>query len=178
MKSRPLEKKVNPGTRIDLKLVFNLVGKKLGKFTSIHLRNGPDWIKACNLIKRHNMKQLFSSAQCALPAIQYHHCYQSADEILSFLKKHSKNEKIFISSDYENHREFLSEHFDVFTLEDIIEDYSNINRPFIELYIHSISNLFIANCPSSFSAFSVRQRSQKNLKTLFWGVENNSHTEL
>ena len=178
MTSRRLVTKVISDNRNCFKTVFYIVSHKLGKFTSIHLRNGPDWIKACNLINRHNMKQLFSSAQCSLPAIQYNHCYQSATEILSFLQKHSPNEKVFISSDYENHREFLSEHFNVFTLEDIIEDFSNINRPFIELYIHSISNLFIANCPSSFSAFSVRQRSQKNLKTLFWGVENNSHTEL
>ena len=156
----------------------SLVAQKLGQFTSIHLRNGPDWIKACNLIKRHNMQQLFSSAQCSVPTIQYHHCYQSVDEILSFLKNHSPNEKVFISSDYENHREILSKNFEIFTLEDIIDDFSKQNRPFIELYIHSISNLFIANCPSSFSAFSVRQRSQNNLKTLFWGVENNSHTEL
>ena len=124
------------------------------------------------------MQQLFSSAQCSVPAIQYHHCYQSVDQILSFLKKHSPNEKVFISSDYENHREILSKNFEIFTLEDIIDDFSKQNRPFIELYIHSISNLFIANCPSSFSAFSVRQRTQNNLKTLFWGVENNSHTEL
>ena len=154
------------------------VAQKLGRFTSIHLRNGPDWIKACNLIKRHNMKQLFSSSQCHMPEIQYHHCYQTIDQIISFLKKNSPNEKVFISSDYENHRESLSKYFEVFTLEDIINNFSKLNRPFIELYIHSISNLFIANCPSSFSAFSVRQRSQNNLKTLFWGVENNSHTEL
>ena len=42
----------------------------------------------------------------------------------------------------------------------------------IDLFILSIAQNAIVNCPSSFSAFAKRQRDARGKSTDFWGVEN------
>jgi len=148
---------------------------KLDPFTSIHLRNGRDWQEACNLIKIQNLKKLFSSNQCT-SSISYNQCFQSFDEISTFLSKKSPHQNVFVSTDYQDYKTDLSKKKTVYTLEDLITVEKSWQKPFIELAIHSKSNLFIANCVSSFSAFAVKKRRVNNLPVNFWNVYD--HDEL
>ncbi|CAF4623020.1 unnamed protein product, partial [Rotaria socialis] len=46
----------------------------------------------------------------------------------------------------------------------------------IDLYILSIAEHAIVNCPSTFSAFAKRQRDIREKSTDFWGIENDKLT--
>jgi len=160
------------------------VSDELGEFASIHLRNGPDWRKACMMINSHKLSNLFTSYQCQIPVkcqvsislnfkikeLKLEHCFQNQNDLIEYLKKYVKLKNIFISTDHHDHRSALSVYFNTFRLSDFNLSMDEYLIPFVELGIHSNSDLFIANCPSSFSAFAVKQRKIKNLKTYFWGV--------
>ena len=148
---------------------------KIAPFTSIHLRNGRDWLDACNLIKTRKLKALFSSNQCT-SNISYNQCYQSFDEVISFLSTKSPHQNVFVSTDFKDYKSELLQHKSVYTLEDVITVEKPWQKPFIELAIHSKSNLFIANCVSSFSAFAAKKRRVNNLPVNFWNFYD--HQEL
>ena len=139
------------------------------------MRNGVDWVNACSRIKTHKLKSLFSSPQCAPSTLRYNHCLQSEDDIIQFTKivPHST---LFVSTDYNSYKSALSKYFNVYGLNDLITLEKPWQKPFVELAIHSKSDLFIANCVSSFSAFAVKRRRVNNLPVRFWGVY--SHDEL
>ena len=46
----------------------------------------------------------------------------------------------------------------------------NPERPQVDLYILEKANVFIGNCPSSFTAYVKRARVLTNQSTLFWGL--------
>ena len=139
------------------------------------MRNGADWVNACSRIKTHKLKSLFSSAQCSQSTLNYNNCLQSKNDIIQFTQivPHST---LFVSTDYNSYKSTLSKHFKVYELNDLITVEKPWQKPFIELAIHSKSDLFIANCVSSFSAFAVKRRRVNNLPVRFWGVY--SHDEL
>lgn len=47
----------------------------------------------------------------------------------------------------------------------------------IDLYILSIAENAIVNCPSTFSAFAKRQRDTLGKSTNFWGIENDNNND-
>ena len=55
-------------------------------------------------------------------------------------------------------------------------DQSEGEAAHMDLYMLSIAQNAIVNCPSTFSAFAKRQRDTNNKPTHFWGIEHISAT--
>jgi peptide-O-fucosyltransferase len=166
-----------------------------GSFIGIHLRNGIDWVRACEHIK--DVKNLFASAQC----LGYHNekgaltmdiCMPMQEIILRKIKrvikrvkesqKNNEIKSIFVASDNNHLIEYLNEQLkrmkvQAFRLPE--------NNPHVDLAILGRSNYFIGNCVSSFSAFVKRERDSRGFPSEFFGfpIEKahskiNRHTEL
>lgn len=165
-----------------------------GAFIGIHLRNGIDWIRACEHVK--DAKNLFASPQC----IGYHNekgnlsmeiCMPSQDFIIRKIKrivkkvaelqKNNAIKSIFVASDNNHQIEYLEEHLrrlniKAFKLPE--------NNPHVDLAILGRANYFIGNCVSSFSAFVKRERDARGFPSEFWGYpleksqRKNRHEEL
>ncbi|XP_038206401.1 GDP-fucose protein O-fucosyltransferase 1 [Zerene cesonia] len=156
-----------------------------GGFLGIHLRNGQDWVKACEHVK--NSPKLFSAPQC----IGYNNergmltasmCLPKKKEIIKqvkrVLKKFNDIKYIFVASD-SNH---MIEDFN-----DALEDFHvttlrlTPSDPHVDLCILGQANYFIGNCVSSFTAFVKRERDSKGLPSEFWSFpsrKKNKHDEL
>lgn len=156
--------------------IFNTLPK--GAFIGLHLRNGVDWVRACEHVP--SSSNLFSSPQC-LGYMNEHGnltmdiCMPSKDLVVKQLKRLIKSYKelnkdevksIFVASD-KNHmvadiREALQRmNIQVFKLE--------ANDHILDLAILNQANYFIGNCVSSFTAFAKRSRDVKGFKSSFWG---------
>lgn len=158
--------------------VFILNHMPKGAYIGIHLRNGIDWVRACEHVQ--SSSNLFSSPQC-LGYMNEHGnltmdlCMPSKELIVRQLKRQIKLYKelnhqdevkaVFVASD-KNHmvaeiREALQRmKVDVARLE--------VSDPVLDLAILVKSNYFIGNCVSSFSAFAKRSRDAIGLKSSFW----------
>ena len=126
-----------------------------------------------------------SSPQCGTPelTLKHSHCLQTESEIVKTLQKfYPKFQKIFISTDGDGYFESIEKiGFKIFqTKKFLSKNFDEKRIPLVDLAVHGKSEIFIANCVSSFSAFAVRQRTVTKRVTMFWGVENfnNLHTEL
>ncbi|GIX83405.1 GDP-fucose protein O-fucosyltransferase 1 [Caerostris extrusa] len=142
-----------------------------GPFIGIHLRNGPDWMRACEHIEYSPL--LFAAPQClgyqnelgqATPEL----CFPPKDIILEQLRKKVKAHKaksIFVASDNDHMINDIEDE-----LRDLkVKAYKFPNHsPHVDLAIMGLSNHFVGNCISSFSAFVKRERDVNNLQTSFW----------
>lgn len=178
------------------KIAENFVKKILpkGAFIGIHLRNGIDWIRACEHVK--DAKNLFASPQC----LGYNNekgdltmdiCMPSQEFIIRKIKRivkkvkesQKKNEikSIFVASDNNHMIEYLNDflrrmNIKAFKLPE--------NNPHVDLAILGRANYFIGNCVSSFSAFVKRERDARGFPSEFWGFPSeksqrtNQHEEL
>lgn len=165
-----------------------------GAFIGIHLRNGIDWIRACDHVK--DAKNLFASPQC----LGYHNekgeltmeiCMPSQEligrKIKRLIKKVKEQQKqnevksIFVASDNNHMIEYLNEflkrmNVKVFKLPE--------NNPHVDLAILGRANYFIGNCVSSFSSFVKRERDARGFPSKFWGFpvekphQRSQHEEL
>lgn len=158
-------------------------------FIGIHLRNGIDWIRACDHIK--NSPNLFSAAQC----VGYRNekgnatmemCFPSRELIIKQLRQEIKKSKrksstngtveaIFVASDNNFMIDDLNKIFHRFNVTAYRYPQSN---PHVDLAILGMSNHLIANCISSFSAFAVREREINGLPTTFWGFSENEQNSI
>lgn len=166
-----------------------------GAFIGIHLRNGIDWIRACEHVK--DVKNLFASAQC----LGYHNekgsltaeiCMPTQEVVLRKIKrvikrvkesqKNNEIKSIFVASDNNHLIEYLNEN-----LQRMKVNAHRLpeNNPHVDLAILGRSNYFIGNCVSSFSAFVKRERDARGFPSEFFGFPNekshskiNRHTEL
>lgn len=149
-----------------------------GAFIGIHLRNGIDWIRACEHVK--DSPNLFSAAQC----LGYRNekgnttmnmCMQTKDIVIKQLKRTIKSIKetykqneiksIFVASDsnhliYDLNEGLQRMHISAHKLSD--------SNPHVDLAILGLSNHFVGNCISSFSAFVKRERDAKGFPSSFW----------
>lgn len=166
-----------------------------GAFIAIHLRNGIDWVRACEHVK--DVKNLFASAQCLgynneRGDLTVETCMPSQEMILRKLKRVIKRVKeaqksnqiksIFVASDNNHLIEYLNEQLrrmkvQAFRLPE--------NNPHIDLAIMGRANYFIGNCVSSFSAFVKRERDARGFPSEFFGfptekaqTKANRHSEL
>lgn len=165
-----------------------------GAFIGIHLRNGIDWIKACDHVK--DAKNLFASPQC----LGYQNekgdltmdiCMPSHELIIRKIKRLVKKVKdvqkqneiksIFVASDNNHMIEYLNEYLRRMN----IKAYKlPENNPHVDLAILGRANYFIGNCVSSFSAFVKRERDARGFPSEFWGFpveksqRKNQHEEL
>lgn len=149
-----------------------------GSFIGVHLRNGIDWIRACEHIK--DSPNLFSAAQC----LGYRNekgnatmnmCMQTKDIVIRQLKRliktikemYKQNEikSVFVASD-SNHLIYdLNEGLQRMQISSFKLHESN---PHVDLAILGMSNHFVGNCISSFSAFVKRERDARGFPSTFW----------
>ncbi|KAB0797963.1 hypothetical protein PPYR_08956 [Photinus pyralis] len=166
-----------------------------GAFIGIHLRNGIDWVRACEHIPQ--SPNLFAAPQC----LGYRNekgkatmemCFPSHETIVRQLKRviknynnaenHKKNPivSLFVASD-NNH--MIDELTNALKRMNVSVFKYKRNDPHVDLAILGQSNFFVGNCVSSYSAFVKRERDVKGYPSAFWGypIEKStlsSHDEL
>lgn len=146
---------------------------KPGKFIGIHLRNGIDWIRACEHITQNSL--LFSAPQCLGYRNEYGKaseelCYPKFETVVKQLKrmirKHGEDiSTVFVASDNNHLIPELSHALASFNLK-IIKHHKD--NPHVDLAILGKADYFIGNCISSFSAFVKRERDSNGLRSEFW----------
>lgn len=172
-----LQKFLEWSTAIESK-AYNFIRQTLpnGAFVGIHLRNGIDWVRACEYIP--SSPSLFSAPQC----LGYRNekgqattemCLPSKHTIIRQLKRIIKKfaadnpiKSVFVASDSNHMIEDLTEALKRNKIE--IFKYDK-QEPHVDLAILGRSNFFIGNCISSFSAFVKRDRDIKGFPSAFWG---------
>jgi peptide-O-fucosyltransferase len=150
-----------------------------GAFIGIHLRNGMDWVRACEHVK--DSTNLFSSPQCLgyrneRGSLTHEMCFATKDLIIRQLKrtikrikekqKNNEIKSIFVASD-NNH--MLMDLNTSLKRMGVVAIQLAENDPHVDLAILGRANHFIGNCVSSFTAFVVREREAKKLPYSFWG---------
>lgn len=146
---------------------------KPGKFIGIHLRNGIDWVRACEHITKNSL--LFSAPQCLGYRNEYGKateqlCYPTFEVVVKHLKRLIRNHggdvsTIFVASDNNHLIPELSNALNKFGFKIIKYDRDN---PHVDLAILGKADYFIGNCISSFSAFVKRERDSNGLPSEFW----------
>ncbi|XP_068620922.1 GDP-fucose protein O-fucosyltransferase 1 isoform X2 [Battus philenor] len=156
-----------------------------GGFIGIHLRNGQDWVRACQHVK--DSPRLFAAPQCVgykneRGILTQSMCLPQKTEIIKQLKRALKKVNnirfIFVASDSNHLLDDLKASLRQFNIAVVKLDQAN---PHLDLAILGQANYFIGNCVSSFSAFAKRERDVKGLPSEFWSfpVPNKSkHEEL
>lgn len=161
-------------------LAVDYIKKNLpkGSFVGIHLRNGIDWVRACEHVR--DSQQLFASPQCLgytnekgmlYPEL----CMPGKELIIRQIKRliknvkqdHPKNEvrSIFVASDA-NH--MIAELNTALQRMNISAHRLPQDNPHLDLVILGQSNHFIGNCVSSYSAFVKRERDVSGYPSYFW----------
>lgn len=149
-----------------------------GAFIGLHLRNGIDWVRACEHVK--DSQQLFASPQC----LGYNNekgnlypelCMPSKELIIRQIKRLIKNVKqdqpknevrsIFVASD-NNH--MITELNNALQRMNITVYRLAEDNPHLDLAILGLANHFIGNCISSYSAFVKRERDVNGFPSYFW----------
>ncbi|KAL1457927.1 hypothetical protein WDU94_008107 [Cyamophila willieti] len=143
----------------------------VGAFVGIHLRNGIDWVRACEHI--HNSPLLFAAPQCLGYRNEYgaateELCFPSVEMVIKQVKRvvrdHGQIKYVFVATDNNSMKEQLQEAFKKTEIRIVPSD----RPPLVDLSILSQSNHFIGNCISSFTAFVKRHRDVKGLPSTFW----------
>ncbi|RZF41090.1 hypothetical protein LSTR_LSTR002722 [Laodelphax striatellus] len=144
----------------------------VGGFVGIHLRNGIDWVRACEHVN--HSPNLFAAPQCLGYLNEYgkatqEMCFPDKSIIIKQMKRiinHLKDIKsIFVASDNNYMIKELSE---AFKRMEITVHRSEENSPHLDLAILGQANYFIGNCISSFTAFVKRSRDVRGLPSAFW----------
>lgn len=150
-----------------------------GAFLGVHLRNGIDWVRACEHIQ--SSPNLFAAAQC----LGYRNergrlttgmCMPLRDTIVRKIKRVIKESReagaqqtirsVFVASDSNHMVRELSDslHRMRVTVHRLPE-----NDPHLDLAVLGQANHFIGNCVSSFTAFVKRERDVHGFPSSFWG---------
>lgn len=158
-----------------------------GAFLGIHLRNGIDWVRACDHVNE--AKNLFSSPQCL--GYRNEHgplymdlCMPTREIIIRQLKRKIKLFKdrnknndirsIFVASDNNHMLEDLNKNLKKMG---VIAKKLNEDSPHVDLAILGMANDFIGNCVSSYSAFVKRERDAKGFPSSFWAFPKEKREE-
>jgi peptide-O-fucosyltransferase len=147
------------------------------KYIGVHMRMGSDWKIACS----HGVGQkLFMESQQCLhdrptDTITEDMCYPSFDRMIGDILSVAMTtgiHNLFIASDSDPDIDALRNRLkmNVFYLNPAIVQ--------VDLAILGMSNHFIGNCVSSFSAFVSRQRNIDNQSTSYWGIDRNSMNDI
>jgi len=147
-----------------------------GSYVGIHLRNGVDWSRACEHVE--SVKNLFSSPQCLgyrneKGELSMDICSPSKAQVLKAVKKAVQKvgaKGVFVASDSNFMMEDFRKHFKKFG--NLSFHRQDGDSPHLDLAILGLSNYFIGNCVSSFSAFVKRERDTEGLPSSFFGVSS------
>lgn len=149
-----------------------------GAFIGIHLRNGMDWVRACEHVK--DLDNLFASPQCLgyrneKGALTSDICFPTKDlifkkikRVIKMVKEQNKSNEIksiFVASD-SNH--MIQELNDGLKRMNVKAYKLPESDPHLDLAILGQSNQFIGNCVSSFTAFVKRERDANGFPSHFW----------
>ncbi|XP_041483985.1 GDP-fucose protein O-fucosyltransferase 1-like isoform X1 [Lytechinus variegatus] len=140
-------------------------------YVGLHLRNGADWARTCDLADG-TMTRLLSSSQClgVHPTTTVHRqlCIQSEElvsEEVRALMQENEIRTIFIATDH------------VSMQDDLQRDFPDLNvvtmdpeRPQLDMYLLGEADYFIGNCVSAFTSFVRRHRDNANLPTRYFGM--------
>uniref|UniRef100_A0A0K2TXW0 GDP-fucose protein O-fucosyltransferase 1 n=1 Tax=Lepeophtheirus salmonis TaxID=72036 RepID=A0A0K2TXW0_LEPSM len=145
-------------------------------FIGIHLRNGVDWKRACELVSKSS--NLFSSPQCLGYHAEHGHltkdiCLPPINVIVKKLKRLLRNvyaRSIFVASDNDHSLDELRKAFQFRS--DLSIHKLEEHNPHLDLVILGKSKHFVGNCVSSFSAFVKRERDALGLASSFFGFPN------
>lgn len=170
-----------------------------GAFVGIHLRNGIDWVRACDHIPE--SPNLFAAAQC----VGYQNekgkatkdmCLPTKETVIRQLKRVIKNinnsvnnsndrtiKSVFVASDNYHMIDELEMALKRMKVRVFKLDKSS---PHVDLAILGKSNYFMGNCISSFSAFVKRERDVRGFPSSFWAfpsershkISSSAHEEL
>ncbi|KAG1680029.1 GDP-fucose protein O-fucosyltransferase 1 [Nymphon striatum] len=142
-----------------------------GPFVGIHLRNGVDWVRACEHIK--NSPNMFAAPQCLGYNSEFglgtHDlCFPSTKSILDTLRQKVtaiKAINVFVASDNDHLIDEIQNGLQDLKIKAVKLD---VNDPHVDLAILGLSNHFIGNCISSFSGFVKRERDVHSLPSSFY----------
>lgn len=171
------------------------IDEKIGNerpFIGIHLRNGIDWIRACEHVR--NSPNLFAAAQCVGYSNEYGNltmeiCLPTRDIIIRQLRKFLKEFKtrnisaaadlreirtIFVASDNDHMIDELNRSFHRMGVTAVRYKESN---PHVDLAILGMANHFIGNCVSSFTGFAARERDVNEKTSSFWAFPSNEYSK-
>jgi len=144
-----------------------------GKWLGIHLRNGQDWVRACDHTESTN--NLFSSPQCLgykneFGSLDRSLCFPDTETILESVAEKVKlfnAQAVFIAADNDHMIRQFQKYFSDNNV-DISFHKLDFNDSLLDLVILAQSDHFIGNCVSSFSAFVKRERDVNGLSSSFW----------
>lgn len=144
-------------------------------FIGVHIRNGKDWIKACNFMS--DSSKFMASYQCFLDEnkdpLSKEICVPSVDQIIEQMN-HALDffniKSLFISTDDLKLTKQLKLHKK--HLKVLIPNETSFDSTVLNIAILSKSQHFIGNCISSFSAIVSNYRRYRNLSYSFWNVQN------
>ncbi|XP_001199864.2 GDP-fucose protein O-fucosyltransferase 1 isoform X2 [Strongylocentrotus purpuratus] len=142
-------------------------------YVGLHLRNGADWARTCDLADG-TMPRLLSSHQClgvhptSTTTVHRQLCMQSeelvSEEVRALLEE-KETRTIFIATDH------------VSMQDDLQRDFPDLNvvtmdpeRPQLDMYVLGEADHFIGNCISAFTAFVRRHRDDAQLETRYFGM--------
>ncbi|RNA29388.1 GDP-fucose O-fucosyltransferase 1 [Brachionus plicatilis] len=164
--------KIDEETQYLIKKYFNEE-----KFVGIHLRNGIDWLNACQHVEQYDT--YMSSPQCldgTNVKLNKNLCFPSNELILEklddvLIKKLNRTVKnIYIATDKNPMIHEIRDHFAKKDLELNLVHHDPW-LPIIDLAVLMKSEYFIGNCVSSFTAFVVRDRIIKSTGFEFWAFD-------
>lgn len=147
-------------------------------FVGIHLRNGVDFERACEHVKDPRQTSFFASPQCIREGskkLTYEMCFPPKKEILKKVKKVVKKiraKRVFVATDHDPMLKDLSQALKSLKVSVHKRNPSDeISDPIVDLAILTMSDHFIGNCVSSFTAFVTRYRAVENKPTSFWAFD-------
>lgn len=165
-------------------------------YLSMHIRHGYDWRKACELLKRGDLEELFSSDQCTKyrdiesehdilkDKLQFDTCLPRIETITTKLGDTLSIYKdnitiVHIATDFDDLKlyEILKARFPHIEFLITPRDPDTMISAMMDLYLMAHADVFIGNCVSSFSAFPARIRTEQlglQESTYYFG-QNFSH---
>lgn len=152
-------------------------------YISIHLRSGPDWETACELLlKENDMKQLFSSNQCsgyASPSrplknrLEHGTCLPSRDNVIERLREALRDVELMLNTNIK-FVHIATDHDQPKLWDQLARSFANItfvkekqnSEPelmvaLVDLFLMAHADGFVGNCVSSYSAFAARMRTEQ-----------------
>lgn len=162
-----------------LKLATSWVSDNIGHdvpFLGIHLRNGGDWTRACVHVESPGVRNLFSSPQCLGYGAQHGSlnmelCSPSSHTIIQQLTETISRyqfKHVFVASDHDH---MIGQFKKMFHQDGVSFHKLDEDNFLLDLVILSISEHFIGNCVSSYTAVVKRIRDNSNSDSSFWAFK-------
>ncbi|XP_055332615.1 GDP-fucose protein O-fucosyltransferase 1-like [Paramacrobiotus metropolitanus] len=152
-------------------------------FLGVHLRNGEDWVRACDLLNedRHGLKNLMASTQCLgenpSNAVTRAICLPTEEDVIRRVASELEVlgfKHLFIATDHDPYLKRFKK-----AIKNVNIIHGSLDVPQIDMYILGRSGVFIGNCVSSFSSFVRRERDVSHRPTLYFGISKEYvHEEL